>query len=105
MSYKLAGVTFESRQELLEKIYNNKNRFIKCILNRTMYNGEPAIQVIEESSALQIGWIAKVDVPKLYNLPCNFIHGEIGKYMNTWFCELYSPIMDRRKVHPFRLSR
>ena len=104
MSYKLAGVTFESRQQILEKIYNSKGPLIKCFLNRTTYDGSPAIQVIEENSALQVGWIAKVDIPKLYSKNCQVIHGRISHYMDKWFCELYNPIFDNRSG-PFRKSQ
>ena len=100
--YKTAGVTFESRQEILQDIYNKSGRYIRAWLEKTTYDGEPAIKVIETTSNLQIGWIAKVDVPSLYNEPVQEIFGEIGKFEGRWYCNLKSPIVWRNPVNRFQ---
>lgn len=100
MSYKVAGVSFENRQDLLKRIYDKQGPFIECLLNKTLYEGEPAIECIETTSRMQIGWIAKKNIPELYNLPCQRIFGEIGFFKGTWFCELRSPVIFKSPI-PF----
>jgi hypothetical protein len=103
--YKTAGVTFESRQQILEDIYNKSGPFIRAWLEKTTYDSEPAIKVLEQSSGLQIGWIAKVDVPELYDKPCQEIFGEIGNFEGRWYCKLKSPILWRNPTARFQDSK
>lgn len=90
--WKLAGVTFENRQSILGNIVKNIGKEIICDLVDTIYNGEPAIKVLERSSKKQIGWVPRQNLKELYNKNIEKIYGEIGYYKETYFVRLYEPV-------------
>ena len=65
--FKIVGVTFNNRQKMLEKLYakQEKNKQISVSLDFTTFEGSPAIKVFADN--MDIGNIAKNDVPKLYD--------------------------------------
>ncbi len=65
--FKVVGVTFSNRQKVLEKLYakQEKKKQITVSLDFTTFEGAPAIKVLADN--IDIGNIAKNDVPKLYD--------------------------------------
>ena len=96
--YNVAGVTFGERQKNIEKIYNSVGQYIQCSLNKTHFKNDPAIQVIENKTHLEIGWIPQESVDALYNKDIEKIFGQIGYFADNWYVQLYSPVyIVRRK--------
>lgn len=71
--FKIAGVTYGNRQNALGKLYakQSKGKQIAITLDFTSYENEPAIQVFADK--VDIGFIAKTDVAKLYDNQVNIL--------------------------------
>ncbi len=66
---RLVGVKFEGRQETLKELYNdNPWREVTLIRKRFLNNDtgivEPAIQVYDYKTKLDMGWIAKKELKR-----------------------------------------
>ena len=73
--FKAAGVSFDGRQERLQKLYN-QNPWRKLLTQKTHYNGEPARAIWDAASGWQLGWVPK-DLVQTYYKNNGEFDGEI----------------------------
>lgn len=73
--FKAAGVSFDGRQERLQKLYN-QNPWRKLLTQKTHYNGEPALAIWDAASGWQLGWVPK-DLVQTYYKNNGEFDGEI----------------------------
>jgi len=92
--FKVVGVQFdnadgENRQSILKEIYKNNKycgRIIGATLKHVLFDGEPAIQIIEDESKKCIGWIPKEDVERFSHSKKAII--EIRKFSDSYYVRL-----------------
>lgn len=93
MNTRIAGVKFnndkeyggESRQYILQQLYESYGAIITVDLKRTYYNNEPAIQCIEHTTRRLLGWIPKTDIEQIKT---NQMTGIIYKSKHGYSVEL-----------------
>ena len=85
---KVAGVTFENRQQVLAGLLQQNRQVITVDLVYTTFNGEFAIQLVENSSRQVIGWIPRSELYRFTSCNVRQMTGFVGCYNNIYFCKL-----------------
>ena len=94
---KVAGVTFENRQETLKELVMINRSIITVNLIYTTFNGEFAIKLVEDVTGKEIGWIPRSELYKFTS--CNIIQmtGFIGYYNDTYYVRLIEQLAPSRE--------
>ena len=87
---KVVGVTYEGRQIILDYLCKNDPWRMLWLIH-TLYHGEAAIQVMDISTRLIIGWIPQCDVQWIQQTGLYVLTGFIG-FFNVYYVRLYVPI-------------
>lgn len=82
---KIAGVTFEGRQETLAMLVSMNRQVITVDLIYTTFNGEFAIKLVENSTAREIGWIPRAELHRFISCNIRQMTGFIGYYNDIYF--------------------
>ena len=85
---KVAGVTFEGRQETLVMLVSMNRRIITVDLVYTTFNGEFAIKLVENSTGLEIGWIPRTELHRFISCNIRQMTGFIGYYNGIYFARV-----------------
>ena len=85
---KVAGVTFENRQETLKELVEINRSIITVNLIYTTFNGEFAIKLVEDVTGKEIGWITKTELYRFTSCNIRQMTGFIGYYNNTYYVKL-----------------
>lgn len=88
---KVAGVTYEGRQELLKSLQDVCEWRIMDLI-RTQYAGQPAIQVRDRVTGAIVGWIPKSDIDKVIQMNLSTMTGWIGHYHGIYYCQLFETV-------------
>lgn len=81
---KLAGVTFDNRQKVLEIIYNKKpGRIVIVAMIETTYDGERAVQCVDEKAGTCLGWVPKTELKAHPAFP-EKMRIRVDKYKGTY---------------------
>lgn len=97
---KIAGVTFENRQELLKNLYNRTSivRLVKTPFKNTKTNvTELAIQVIDDNTKNLLGYIPKQNIDKFTNISKMILN--VSYYNNIYSGELREMIPPSKKQY------
>lgn len=92
---KVAGVTFENRQETLKSLQKT-GEWRKINLIYTTFNNAPAIKVKDQQSGEILGWIPKKNIQEIMKYKITKMTGWIGMYENTYYCCLFVPVKPTR---------
>ena len=82
---KVAGVTFEGRQNTLNELVMMNRSIITVNLIYTTFNGEFAIKLVENSTGRDIGWIPRAELYRFISCNIRQMTGFIGYYNNIYF--------------------
>ena len=93
---KVAGVTFENRQETLTQLVGMNRSIITVNLIYTTFNGEFAIKLVEDVTGKEIGWIPKTELYKFTSCNIHQMTGFIGYYNNTYYVRLSEQLAPSR---------
>lgn len=85
---KVAGVTFENRQDTLAMLVSMNRNIITVDLFYTTFNGEFAIKLIENSTGLEIGWIPRSELHRFISCNIRQMTGFVGYYNGVYFVKL-----------------
>ena len=85
---KVAGVTFENRQETLAMLVSMNRNIITVDLVYTTFNGEFAIKLVENSTGREIGWIPRSELYRFTNCNIRQMTGFVGYYNGIYFVKL-----------------
>ena len=77
---KVAGVTFEGRQQTLTQLVGMNRSIITVDLVYTTFNGEFAIKLVENSTGREIGWIPRSELYRFTACNIRQMTGFIGYY-------------------------
>lgn len=93
---KVAGVTFENRQETLKELVGINRSIITVNLVYTTFNGEFAIKLVENTTVREIGWIPRSELYKFTACNIRQMTGFIGYYNNTYYVRLSEQLAPSR---------
>ena len=93
---KVAGVTFENRQETLKELVGINRSIITVDLIYTQFNGEFAIKLVENTTGKEIGWIPRSELYKFTSCNIRQMTGFIGYYNNTYYVRLSEQLAPSR---------
>ena len=93
---KVAGVTFENRQEVLKELVGMNRSIITVDLIYTTFNGEFAIKLVENTAGREIGWIPRTELHKFVSCNIHQMTGFIGYYNNTYYVKLSTQLAPSR---------
>ena len=82
---KVAGVTFEGRQNTLNELVMMNRSIITVDLVYTTFNNEFAIKLVENSTGREIGWIPRSELYRFISCNIRQMTGFIGYYNNIYF--------------------
>lgn len=90
---KVSGVTFnnedgKNRQQVLAELVAANRQIITVDLVYTTFNGEFAIQLVENTTRQTIGWVAKTELYKFTSCNIRQMTGFIGFYNGTYYTRL-----------------
>lgn len=94
---KVAGVTFERRQETLKELVGMNRSIITVDLIYTTFNNEFAIKLVENSTGKEIGWIPRSELYKFTSCNIRQMTGFIGYYNNTYYVKLSTQLAPSRE--------
>ena len=94
---KVAGVTFENRQETLKELVELNRSIITVDLVYTTFNNEFAIKLVENSTGREIGWIPRSELYKFTSCNIRQMTGFIGYYNNTYYVRLSEQLAPSRE--------
>ena len=94
---KVAGVTFENRQETLKELVMMNRSIITVNLVYTTFNNEFAIKLVEDVTGKEIGWIPRTELHKFVSCNIHQMTGFIGYYNNTYYVKLSTQLAPSRE--------
>lgn len=94
---KVAGVTFENRQETLKELVGMNRSIITVNLIYTTFNGEFAIKLVEDVTGKEIGWIPRTELHKFVSCNIHQMTGFINFYNNTYYVRLSEQLAPSRE--------
>ena len=94
---KVAGVTFEGRQKTLKELVMINRSIITVDLVYTTFNNEFAIQLVENSTGREIGWIPRTELHKFTSCNIRQMTGFIGYYNDTYYVRLSEQLAPSRE--------
>lgn len=94
---KVAGVTFENRQETLAQLVGMNRSIITVDLIYTTFNNEFAIKLVENTTGREIGWIPKTELYKFTACNIRQMTGFIGYYNDTYYVRLSEQLAPSRE--------
>ena len=94
---KVAGVTFENRQETLAQLVGMNRSIITVDLVYTTFNNEFAIKLVENSTGREIGWIPRTELYRFTSCNVRQMTGFIGYYNNTYYVRLSEQLAPSRE--------
>ena len=92
---KVAGVTFENRQETLKELVMMNRSIITVDLVYTKFNNEFAIKLVEDVTGKEIGWIPRAELHKFVSCNIHQMTGFIG-YYNNYYVKLSTQLAPSR---------
>lgn len=93
---KVAGVTFENRQNTLAQLVGMNRGIITVDLVYTTFNNEFAIKLVENTTGREIGWIPRCELYKFASCNIRQMTGFIGYYNNMCYCKLSAQLAPSR---------
>ena len=93
---KVAGVTFENRQETLKELVMMNRSIITVDLVYTKFNNEFAIKLVEDVTGKEIGWIPRAELHKFVSCNIHQMTGFIG-YYNNYYVRLSEQLAPSRE--------
>lgn len=94
---KVAGVTFENRQETLSQLVGMNRSIITVDLVYTTFNNEFAIKLVENSTGREIGWIPKTELYKFVSCNVHQMTGFVNYYNNIYYVRLSEQLAPSRE--------
>ena len=94
---KVAGVTFENRQETLKELVMMNRSIITVDLIYTTFNDEFAIKLVENTTGREIGWIPRTELHKFVSCNIHQMTGFIGYYNSTYYVRLSEQLAPSRE--------
>lgn len=85
---RVAGVTFEGRQQTLSSLLQMNRNIITVDLIYTEFNGEFAIKLVENSTHREIGWIPRSELYRFVSCNIRQMTGFVGCYNDIYFVKL-----------------
>ena len=85
---KVAGVTFEGRQQTLAMLASMNRSIITVDLVYTTFNGEFAIKLVENITQREIGWIPRSELYRFTACNIKQMTGFVGCYNGIYFVKL-----------------
>ena len=82
---KVAGVTFEGRQNTLNELVMMNRSIITVNLIYTTFDGEFAIKLVEDVTGKEIGWIPRTELHRFISCNIRQMTGFIGYYNGVYY--------------------
>lgn len=94
---RVAGVTFNRRQETLKELVGMNRSIVTVDLVYTTFNNEFAIKLVENSTGREIGWIPKAELYRFTSCNIHQMTGFINYYNNTYYVRLSEQLVPSRE--------